>query len=178
MKIRSSLLVACMLVVPLIAMFSHKIPPDLRLSARRHIWDLARKSILHACGGGGAETPVVPSPTTVAVSPAEPAPVDVARVQRAARSLGTRKEIEDRLVELGAFSLECSPGTDAGGLQRCSCRVAADPSGQLQRVFQASEPDPISALHNLLEQVQLWKQRMATAPPAGQPPPAQTRRFQ
>ena len=119
MKIRSSLLFACMLVVPLIAMFSHKIPPDLRLSARRHIWDPARKSILHAFGGA-AETPVVPSPTTVAVSPAEP----------------------------------------------------------MQRVFQASEPDPISALHNLLEQVQLWKQRMAAAPPAGQSPPAQTRRFQ
>jgi hypothetical protein len=177
MKIRSSLLFACMLVVPLIAMFSHKIPPDLRLSARRHIWDPARKSILHAFGGA-AETPVVPSPTTVAVSPAEPMPVKAAHVQRAARSLGTRKEIEDRLVELGAFSLECAPGTDAGGLQRCSCRVAADPSGQLQRVFQASEPDPVSALHNLLEQVQLWKQRMAAAPPAGQSPPAQTRRFQ
>jgi hypothetical protein len=62
--------------------------------------------------------------------------------------------------------------TADGGLHRCSCRVAADPSGQLQRVFQSSGRDPAAAMQQLLEQVEVWKERIASSP---QSPP--TRRF-
>jgi hypothetical protein len=47
--------------------------------------------------------------------------------------------------------------------------VPADPSGQLQRVFQSSNPDPVVALKNLHGQVQFWKHRLATRPDSGNP---------
>jgi hypothetical protein len=55
-------------------------------------------------------------------------------------------------------------------MHRCSCRVAADPSGQLQRVFQSSGRDPVVAMQQLLGQVEAWKERIASSPssaPAG-----------
>jgi len=186
MKIRSTLLFACMLVVPLLAMFSHKIPRDLRRVAWQQVWDPARRSITSAFGST-VETPASPAPDGVALAPLQPPvqpPLQQAVVARApepvapaAQPLATRKAIEDRLVELGAFSLECAPRDDIGGLHRCSCRVAADPSGQLQRVFQSADPDPVMALQSLLGQVQFWQQRMAAGLPPTQAPSGQTQRF-
>ena len=204
MKLRSSLLFACMLIVPGIAMFSHKIPPEVRRAMREQAWKPALEMLAGMAGGAPAATENSPLSPPVA-SPAPPPAADViaatsnptparqpaapltapparlapasafASVPEPARPLkptadvrSVRSAVESRLADLGAVSFDCLPSPD-GGPYRCSCRVAADPSGQLQRVFQSADPDPAAAMQNLLGQVQFWKQRLA-ARPAGENP--------
>ncbi len=202
MKLRSCLLFACMAIVPLVAMFSHKIPRDWRLAAQR----LARGEApapptpqppapvppaaepvaatlpqqRSAAPALPPPTPALPPPTPVA-GPAEPALtlVEVAQPMSPvamspdaapgpADTARSRLMIEDQLRALGAVSIECVPMMQ-GTSHRCSCRVPADPSGQLQRVFQSSNPDPIVALKNLHGQVQFWKHRLAMRPDVANP---------
>ena len=278
MRFRSLLLFACMIVVPLLAMFSHWIPPELRSTVRNRLWVPARQAI---AGALDIETttrpaaprldamPATPGPAvTIAVAPVSPsaadeprpaadrgsaapslvvmptvplAPVDAIaapaaaaggglsvpastasaaglgrpqsetdgtsaslaglrmppeppamppqsaeRIDRdampatdSARSLESeirvRRVVEERLAALGAISFDCQPLQGTDGVHRCSCRVAADPTGQLQRVFQSSGPDPVSAMSTLLDQVTAWKQRIASRPE--QPPAATGARF-
>lgn len=181
MKVRSCLLVACLAIVPLVAMFSHKVPREWRLALQRT-----------AGGGASAAQPLTaPEPQTQAQAQRElqpqppaviPLEVDVPPTasplpEPAARPAtlvpvtpvaATRVAIEDQLRALGAVAIECVPMMQ-GASYRCSCRVPADPSGQLQRVFQSSNPDPVVALKNLHGQVQFWKHRLATSPDVGNP---------
>jgi len=200
MKLRSCLLLACMAIVPLVAMFSHKIPRDWRLAAQR----LARGEapvpptpqspppvppapvataavpVAATPPPQRSAAPAVP-PLVPAVPPAEPALrlVDVAKPMSPvptsqavapgpADIARDRLMIEDQLRALGAVSIECVPMMQ-GTSHRCSCRVPADPSGQLQRVFQSSNPDPVVALKNLHGQVQFWKHRLAMRPDVANP---------
>jgi hypothetical protein len=187
MKIRTFLLFACMIVVPMLAMFSHKIPPDFRQAARRHLWEPAQRALVGSEtapeAAAVASMPTVTISETVALpapepSFSEPEPASSAPARPAAsllaspREPASPREIESRLAALGGFAFECVPETGDGGIHRCSCRVAADPSGQLQRVFQSSGRDPVAAMQQLLEQVEVWKERMASSPTS---PP--TRRF-
>lgn len=179
MKIRSTLLFACLLVVPLLAMFSHKIPADVRQAARRHIWDPAQRSII-SCFSSVTE----PAAPTVMPASVVETPSPLLKIPAAAlpgEAVGTipadRKALEDQLADLGAFSLECMPTSGADGLHRCSCRVAADPSGQLQRVFQSSDRDPFAAMQQLVGQVRVWRQRLAAVQPTPTAP-GPARRFQ
>ena len=177
MKFRSSLLLACMAVVPAVAMFSHTIPRPWRLAAQRlargegfawHEGVAQADDPTHAADSASVEAP---DPAVPAGKPAAPPPAppqasfaslppasrvgdDVSRV---------RSEVETQLASLGAVSFECVQPAP-GGPHRCSCRVPADPSGQLQRVFQSSNPDQAVALKNLLGQVQFWKHRQAALP--------------
>lgn len=160
MKLRSCLLLACMAIVPMVAMFSHKIPREWRAAAQR----LARGEGLAAPPPRRVETVVeAPPPPTDAPDPAPPtSPVPTAPPAGEDLAL-VRASVEDKLQSLGAVSFECAPLASTG-LHRCSCRMPADPSGQLQRVFQSSNPDPVVALRNLLGQVQFWKHRLASRP--------------
>lgn len=176
MKFRSTVLLACMAIVPLVAMFSHKIPRDWRLRA----WRLAGGHWAHAepehspaeapaeAPGGSAQAvadpPLVPATRAIGDAP-EAMRQTGAITPRATISASNGNDepasVEDQLRALGATAVECV--TLAGGtMHRCSCRVAAEPSGQLQRVFQTSNPDPAVALRNLLGQVHFWKHRTAS----------------
>lgn len=177
MKFRSSLLLACMAVVPAVAMFSHTIPRSWRLTAQR----LARgegfawhEGVAQADEPAHAANPVsveAADPAMPAGKPAPPAPappqaglVSLPTVSRVGDDVSrVRAAVETQLASLGAVAFECVQPT-AGGPHRCSCRVPADPSGQLQRVFQSSNPDQAVALKNLLGQVQFWKHRQAALP--------------
>jgi hypothetical protein len=200
MKLRSCLLLACMAIVPLVAMFSHKIPRDWRLAAQR----LARgEAPVPPTPQSPAPVPPAPvataavpvaatpppqrsaappvPPLVPAVPPGEPAlalvdvakpmspvPTSPAAAPGPADTARDRLMIEDQLRALGAVSIECVPMMQ-GTSHRCSCRVPADPSGQLQRVFQSSNPDPVVALKNLHGQVQFWKHRLAMRPDVTNP---------
>ena len=119
-------------------------------------------------------------PSPHARMPPEPAN-PVSRLPVSPENLAsTHRTIENRLTTLGAVAFECSPHADGDKLHRCSCRVAADPSGQLQRVFQSAHLDPITAMQDLLGQVRSWKHRIASQPSSPSPlqaPPGQTVRF-
>ena len=268
MKLRSFLLVACMVVVPLMAMFSHKIPLGIRATVREQFLQVTHKVLAAATDrelsplavaspspiatvamlvppaasaltplpatqtqtgftsepvehtsqspaiivmplvtlapinaiaptvsprGNGLSMPahfansvnfnsfeaaapvdalgglyaepvaarIAPEPTSMALTPAE----DVLLAQQV---------IQDRLATLGAVSFECAPAAGAETKHRCSCRVAADPSGELQRVFQSTETTPLAAMNGLLTQVTAWRRRIALEPTATRPPQPST----
>ena len=191
MKLRSSLLLACMAVVPVVAMFSHKIPREWRLAVQR----LARGESLAPANVRAATTvgpptvdpapasPVIAAPPASDTTPLQavappPPPLESPAIMPLERPSipspagddvsRVRTEVEEQLASLGAVSFECVRMT-GGSLHRCSCRVPADPSGQLQRVFQSSNPDPVIALRNLLGQVRFWKHRVASRTDVGNP---------
>jgi hypothetical protein len=188
MKLRSLLLVSCMLVVPALAMFSHWIPTEFRVATRRGFTE-ATSGVL----GTPVEAGTVPSPPTTppmagaptaspsllpiaeqpAAAVAEPAtPPMVAQLADRTRQVRDQQArdqqaIEDQLKAAGAVSFDCQPLPGPEGLYSSSCRVPVDATGQLQRVFQATGHDPGSASAALLEQVMGWRQRTVTqSPPA------------
>lgn len=190
MKIRSALLFACMLVVPALAMFSHRVPADVRAAVRGGIERLGAlwKSpapptpIVVAAGGSvtPAPTPVAPvaavteQPILVgarAASPAEPSRPAPPAVAPPVTIPATPLTAADgnaaaRLRAAGASDVDCRPMEGTPGLHVASCRVGLDASGQLVRVFHASGRDAESAVQSLLDDVLAWKQRVASLQPA------------
>jgi len=95
---------------------------------------------------------VTPAATTTAAAPSA----------TAGSSATAASPIEQSLTDLGAFDVACQP-TAGGRYFHCSCRVAADPTGQLVRMFHATEPDRQRAMQRLLDDVGRWQARQATA---------------
>jgi len=83
MKLRALLLCTLMVVVPLLAMFSHWIPTEVRAAARRHLWDStghwlgapAEAGLPAPKGGAAAVVPAAAAAPPAAMSPAEGRPV-------------------------------------------------------------------------------------------------------
>lgn len=185
MKVRSWLLIGCLALVPLLAMFSHRIPRDWRMAFQRFARGEGFVRADRVAWGG--ETARVEEPASfkepavppVAVEPPDRPPASRPEAFGAGRAGSgvhrdeavVRAEVEHQLAALGAVAFACAQ-VPTGGLHRCSCRVSADPSGQLQRVFQSSNPDPVVALRNLLGQVQFWKHRLTAQSAASSEPAA------
>jgi len=187
MKIRSGLLVACIVVVPLVAMFSHRIPPD------------AREAVREFLRGGAGESRRPPAPLVVApaspavmptvvmeAGPASAAPLQPASVQTAAAAASNAPEGRsppvvaiashvaigtgagsdgiEQLRSLGAVAIECRPLHGSGG-HVASCRMPVDGAGQLERLFQATGVDADSAVDRLLHDVNQWRRGTGGGPP-------------
>jgi hypothetical protein len=272
MKLRTCVLASALLIVPLVAMFSHLVPADVRRMVRAGLWHPVEDAALSLLGGdadqpvpGGLadgrepipprtlepgspwpsspagdvprghdatpavasppvsqvsfETPPAPPPhgTAATPSPAQRRPASPREVADALvastrgdwtshvrggpaggvaasapahagpGSLPTtpptapavasggavatmnpeRESVERQLTDLGAIGFEFVPADAGCPRHRCSCRLPADPSGQLQRVFQAADEDPRAALGQLLTEVKAWQRRaVALTPPA------------
>jgi hypothetical protein len=75
MKFRSFVLCACMLIVPLLAMFSHRIPAQAREAIRTHLWNPAAAGVVgvvERLAGKAAPQPPADAAMPVAESPAMP----------------------------------------------------------------------------------------------------------
>jgi hypothetical protein len=180
MRARTLLLAACMVVVPLLAMVSHHLPPQLATTACATLWKpLAERLGWADAGPSRSSAPRVAAssmddsalPAAVAAGPGSAAPPAVptpgpVMPAFAALQADPRRMWEDRLVELGAATIDCQPVPGGAGGLVASCRVAVDPAGQLQRVFQAAGADPPAALQRLAEDVEAWKRRTGGLPPA------------
>lgn len=171
MKIRSILLVTCLVVVPLIAMFSHRIPPAARAAVGQWLRDVSRGSrsaavtaVPQAAGVPPAAEPGV-RPAVAAVPAAEgPRVVPVAAVVPVTDALvAAEHESLERLRALGAVAIDCRPLPGAGG-HIASCRVPVDGEGQLERVFQALGTDPAAAADKLLGDVSAWQRGSIVRP--------------
>jgi hypothetical protein len=164
MRVRSLLLAVCMVVVPLLAMFSHRVPPDLVRAVRA----LGSKAWAAAAGTGRGQT----ESNAVAGHPAEPIPQPPTdpppKAAEPAQSpaVAARLIEEEALVRLGATSIGCQRVPGGTGML-ATCRVAVDPAGELQRVFQAAGEDRPAALRLLLTEVETWRRRTAWRPPVG-----------
>ena len=86
MKLRSGMLVACMAVVPLVAMFSHKIPRDWRLAAQRFARGEGFAGVERVARGGELARPEEQAPAETPVEPlvATPPPAPHASPQTTA----------------------------------------------------------------------------------------------
>ena len=170
MRVRTLLLGACMVVVPLLAMFSHHLPPNLAAKARQALWDpLAARAGWQTApaphASPTAPTEPVGAPPVAARAVPEPTPpraVEGVMPQPvfAAADTFDRRGLEGRLMQLGATSISCQPLPGGSGTV-ASCRLAVDPAGELQRVFQSAGPDAAAALGQLVAEVEAWKQRSA-----------------
>jgi hypothetical protein len=173
MKIRSAVLLACMLVVPALAMFSHRLPAGARAAVREAFsravsrWaspassDAVREHLIDdGAPGGAVQTP----PQSVAAQAAMPtmsAASPAANSAAAAPPLSdeARRRWEEELGRLGAVKIDCRPLLGADGVHVASCGVPLDASGQLVRVFHASGTDPAAAIRALFDDVAGWRQR-------------------
>lgn len=109
---------------------------------------------------------------SASAAPEPPVPPQVAQLADRTRQMRDQQArdqqaMEKQLASLGAVSFECQPLAGPDGLYSSSCRVPVDATGQLQRVFQASGHDAVSASAALLEQVLAWRQRVARPPASG-----------
>jgi hypothetical protein len=176
MRVRTLLLGACMVVVPLLAMFSHHLPPNFVVTARKTVWT----PVAEWAGGKPDETgrssppaatdaeagPTSPVAAVATAQPATPRPPAAVTPSPEFGRADTpdRRRLEGRLAQLGATSIGCQPLQGGSGML-ASCRVAVDPAGELQRVFQAAGDDASAALGRLVAEVEAWKYRTASRAP-------------
>ena len=157
MKLRSTLLVALMVVVPGLAMFSHHVPAGAAEAARRIVvepvtaWVEAWRGVGPASKDGGEGSGVLSS-----AEPLPGPPIGITEVDRAS--------VRERLQSLGAVAMECRPAPGDAAEHVATCRVPLDAEGQLQRVFQATGHDPLAAERRLLEDVAAWLERRRSRP--------------
>ena len=182
MRVRSLLLAACMVVVPLLAMFSHHVPPEVAATIRTTLWEplaawagwpttATRKPAPRGAepspADRGSEVAVAaPASPEPEVPPAAPADFAFSR-DRETAGHADRRTLEDWLARMGATAIDCQPLQGGSGMLLASCRVGVDPAGQLQRVFQATGPDPATAFARLVAEVEAWRQRTASRRPVG-----------
>lgn len=175
MKLRSALLVACMLVVPAVALFSHRIPADMRKAVREAVgrgvawWQVPNEAEAMVDSPAAPIVAAAPESGRMNSLPAESPPIVAEPILvglQPGQAVQPRRDLERRLEELGGTAFECRPMQGLGGMHVASCRVPLDASGQLMRVFQASGAGADEATRTLVSDVAAWKQRMALRGPA------------
>lgn len=181
MKLRSLMLVMCMVVVPFLAMFSHRFPAAVRTKAHELLLSPLRELVSTVAQATAASQaadspsaflaadarlpgPLLAAPTGSTETGSEPPPLEVSN-QPAIEAPGRAAAgLAEQLAALGAMRLILDPATAPGQPSRGSCRLPVDDSGQLHRLFQAVGPDEQTVLADLVHQVLRWKQRMTTRP--------------
>jgi hypothetical protein len=172
MKVRTCLIVACMTVVPALALFSHRVPGEVRARLRSCLWQpLAAwaDSSTEASPDRPRDPAGEPTVSVSQATPAAPAPP-----RPAPSGGGSFAASVEPLTRLGAVAIDCRPLDGVAGTHVASCRVAVDAAGQLHRVFQAAGTSPEEALASLTAVVQDWQERLAAraanvAGPAARP---------
>lgn len=182
MKFRTSVIVACMIVVPALALFSHRLPADLRAKVRSCVWEPVEAWAADLTGSTKAVAiaPAVddtqPQGVAASATPAEAVEPPTAAVGSVAMPATPSPSAAPTpaspnnptgLASLGAVAIDCRPLDGAAGTHVASCRVAVDASGQLHRVFQAAGRSPHEAIAALEEAVRAWQSRRATTARAG-----------
>lgn len=152
MTFRTALLAICMVFVPAVALFSHRVPSGIRASVREA-----------AAAGVTWCREVVCRPTAAAIEPAvvpERAAAVVPGPQGGAGEQPRAAPVTDpagQLAACGATSLECRPLPGPHGGHVASCMMPLDTAGQLVRVFHAMGGDPHEAYAVLLAEVDGWR---------------------
>ena len=171
MKFRSALLVAFMVAVPAAAMFSHRIPAEVRRSIRDQMSRLpaalspAKPAEAGGRTAGRTEPPIVEGPVVAAAAGTPPGPA----APPVAAAETDPNDVLGRLARLGAIGFECRPIAGGGGEHVASCSVPLDGSGQLLRVFHVTGSDARSAAIALLDDVGAWRDRAGLHRAAAEP---------
>lgn len=191
MRFRSLLMFACMIVVPMLAMFSHKLPPEVRDACSRIVLNPAIELIESLARPAEAEEsdpavdfasppagPLLAGSTSFPASSVAPSqattdpPTNAAPPPEPAAGwppLGPDQTatLRRQLAAAGVQRLVIEPGGEGSRSVRGSCRLAVDAAGQLQRLFHASGTTEAETLEQLLEQVGRWNRRLTVRPANG-----------
>jgi hypothetical protein len=138
-------------------MFSHHVPVGLRQAVRQHLWQPVADWLQPAEASGAVEAVV-----DVGVEAGAEAEADPGTTPPEAPAAPASPPAADRLAALGAVAIDVRPLDGVAGMHVASCRVAMDAAGQLHRVFQAPGSDPGAATAALADQVEAWRDRLAT----------------
>jgi len=163
MKVRTSLIVACMTVVPGLALFSHRLPGEVRGLVWSRLWKPVAAGAELLTRENRAETSSDVGPVEAEASPVAAADGEAAGSRAAAQAVAPAPE---QLTGMGAFAIDCRPLDGGAGRHVASCRVAVDATGQLHRVFQAAGRSPDEAVAGLTAAVRDWRLRAGLPPPA------------
>ena len=157
MKFRSILLIALMVIVPALAMFSHQLPSGMSASVTRFLITPMMGWVASWRGATGPERGgrIARLEPLVEPAPATSAPHSITEADRSI--------VRERLREMGATEVECRQLSGAAAGHVASCRVALDANGQLQRLFQATGHDSLAAERRLLEEIVAWHGRRTVA---------------
>ncbi len=179
MKFRTFLMFVCMIVVPMIAMFSHKVPTAMRtacgelLIAPIHYF---AEIIFFPSGASitGQEIAVFDTAPDVSLLAHRDTNLDVSDNQNTSTESASPHHPQfpttmetpvsacrDQLIAAGAHCLLVAPATDSIGGYHGSCRISVDAQGELQRLFHARALTESAALEKLLQQVRHWQQRVS-----------------
>ena len=159
MKVRTFLLFACMIVVPGLAMFSHRVPAEFRTATRCALWDPLLAWVANWTNRGAVEEVWAEEPAGMTGDTAASGPGVRSAGGPVVESATPRANA--RLADLGGIAVECRPLDSLSGTHVVSCRVAMDAAGQLHRVFQAAGRTPDEAVAALADEVERWRARLA-----------------
>ena len=179
MKFRTFLMFVCMIVVPMIAMFSHKVPTAMRTACGELLIApinyfaeiIFSPSVASTTGQEIAvfdTTPDVPllayRDTDLNVSANQNTSTESALPQHPQFPTTIETPVSayrDQLIAAGAHRLLVAPATDSSGGYHGSCRISVDAQGELQRLFHARALTESATLEKLLQQVRHWQQRVS-----------------
>ena len=167
----------CMITVPMIAMFSHKIPSEMRTFGGELLItpiNYFSKSLFQSSVASSTdqqETAFNDAPNVRLLGRQASHLGGIDGFNTTAHSYSSQNSqhgavvnsptshFRDQLISTGAHHLTVEPANDQSGWYRGSCRVAVDAQGQLQRLFHAHAATEYETYERLLKQVQDWQQK-------------------
>jgi len=179
MKFRTFLMFVCMIVVPMIAMFSHKVPPAMRTACGELFIapiDYFAEIIFRpsVASPKGEEMAVLDTTPDVSLLASQDTNLEKLNKQNTTTESAlshhpqhpTKMETpasscRNQLIAAGVHRLLVEPATDSSGGYHGSCRISVDTQGELQRLFHARALTESATLEKLLQQVRHWQQRVS-----------------
>ena len=177
MKFRTFLMFVCMIIVPMIAMFSHKIPSNMRTffgevlitPINYFFTSQFQSSVASSSGQQATAFNDAPNIRLLGRQASHHAKADGSDIttnsyplqhsQHGALVNSPASSFRDQLISTGVQRLTVEPANDQSGWYHGSCRVAVDAQGQLQRLFHAHAATESETYERLLKQVQDWQQK-------------------
>ena len=178
MKFRTFLMFACMISVPMIAMFSHKIPTEMRTACGELLIApityfseiIFQPSVASPTSQETAAFEIAPNVPLLAHQDSHHDRADVPNTLTESSSSQHPQHLpaaeppissfRDQLIATGVRRLIVEPATDRRDWYHGSCRIAVDTQGELQRLFHAHASTESATFEKLLKQVHHWQQQV------------------
>ena len=168
-----------MTIVPMIAMFSHKVPTAMRTACG----ELLVAPINYFCeiifrppvaSSAGQEMSAFDTAPNVPLLVNRDSHLDISddpntstessllqRTQPPTEVKTPTSSCRDQLIAAGVHRILVEPASDSSGGYHGSCRIAVDARGELQRLFHAHASTESATLEKLLQQVYHWQQQVS-----------------
>jgi hypothetical protein len=174
MKFRTFLMFACMTIVPMIAMFSHKIPSDMRTVCKNilltpiyYFSDVilqrpaASATTLELTDFNAApNTPLLGIQNFPIEKSVETDNSSISySLQNQLHTQASTTALREQLIASGVRRLIIKPATGCNNWYHGSCRLSVDAEGELQRLFHAHASSEYAVLESLFQQARRWQEK-------------------